>query len=187
MHGSAPSPWVARYLEPARDGQTALDLASGSGRHARLARSREYTVTAVDRDLSRVADLAACSGVTLIQADLEDGTPWPLAGQTFSVVIVTNYLHRPLLPAIVAAVAPSGLLIYETFARGNERYGRPSNPAFLLQPGELLAAVAGHLTPVAFEHATLDNPARIVQRIAAAGHGHPWLDHPPVITGHTPT
>jgi len=183
----APSAWVVRYLHPAQDGQTALDIATGAGRHARHALSLGYAVTALDRDLSRAADLINQPRANLIEADLEDGSPWPLPGQTFHAVIVTNYLHRPLLPAIVGAVAPDGVLIYETFARGNERFGKPSNPHFLLEPGELLQAVHGRLTPVAFEQGTLNEPDRIVQRIAAVGPNHPWRDLPPPITGHTPS
>jgi SAM-dependent methyltransferase len=170
-HPNPPSPWIARFLQRAKPGQTVLDVATGSGRHARLAHALGYTVTAIDRDLSRVAGLANTPSITLIQSDLEDGSPWPLAGLTFDVVITSNYLYRAILPAIVSAVAPAGLLLYETFALGNERYGKPSNPNFLLRPGELLDAVHGHLTPIAYEHVTLDNasgtPSAIVQRIAA--------------------
>jgi SAM-dependent methyltransferase len=188
-HPSLPSPWIVRYLPSARPGATALDLATGSGRHARLAHALGYTVAALDRDLSRVSDLATTPNITLLQADLEDGSSWPLAGQSFDVVITTNYLHRPILADIVASVAPNGLLLYETFAAGNERYGKPANPNFLLRPGELLDAVRGRLTPVAFEHVTLDSsegtPAAIVQRIVAAGPSHPWLSDPPSTTGHT--
>ena len=186
---SSPSPWIVRYLQPARPGATALDVATGSGRHARLAHALGYTVTALDRDLSRVSDLAATPNITLLQSYLEDGALWPLNGQYFDVVIATNYLHRPILADIVASVAPNGLLLYETFAAGNERYGKPSNPNFLLRPGELLEAVRGRLTPVAFEHVTLDSssgtPAAIVQRIVAVGSSHPWLSDPPSTTGHT--
>lgn len=184
---AAPSPWVASYLPAAHTGQTALDVATGSGRHLRLAHGLGYAATGIDRDLSRVADLRSTPQITLIAAGLEDGSPWPLFGRTFNAVIVTNYLHRALLPTLVASVAADGILIYETFARGNERYGKPSNPNFLLEPGELLDAVHGRLTPVAFEHTTLDNPVRIVQRIAAVGPHHPWRDHPPIITGQTPS
>ena len=116
--------------------------------------------------------------VELIEADLEGGSPWPLLGRVFDAVIVTNYLHRPLLPDIVAAVAPRGILIYETFAAGQGRFGRPSNPDFLLRPGELLDAVRDKLIPFAYEQVMLDGP-RIVQRIAAVGPGHPWLKAPP--------
>ena len=179
MTSNAPSPWIARYLASSRPGQTALDVATGSGRHVHHARSLGYRVTAIDRDLSKLSNLAGDPDVSLIQADLEDGSPWPLPGATFNAVIVTNYLHRPLFPALIAAVAPDGLLLYETFAIGNERLGKPSNPNFLLRPGELLEAVRGHLTPVAFQHTTLNNPARIVQRIVAVGPAHPWLDNPP--------
>ena len=188
-HLGTPSPWITRFLQPAQPGATALDVATGSGRHLRFAHSLGYTVTAIDRDLSRVTDLAITRNISLIQADLEDGSPWPLPGQTFSAVIVTNYLHRPILPAIVATVAPNGLLLYETFGLGNERYGKPSNPNFLLAPGELLSAVRGRLTPVAYEHVTLDSPPRtpaaVVQRIVAVGPNHPWLANPPPASGET--
>ena len=185
-----PSLWIARFLPQAQPGATLLDVAAGSGRHARLALHLGYAVTAIDRDVSGVADLVSTPKVTLIQANLENGSPWPLAPHsTFDVVITTNYLHRPILPAIVAAVAPGGILLYETFATGNERYSKPSNPNFLLTPGELLDVVSGSLTPIAFEQVTLDSPqgspAAVVQRIVAAGPNHPWLARPPSTTGHT--
>ena len=108
-----------------------------------------------------------------IAADLEGGGPWPLGGRRFEGVVVTNYLHRPLLPRLVDSLAPGGVLIYETFARGNERFGRPSNPAFLLAPGELLEAVRGRLQIVAYEHGVVARPKpAVVQRLcAAAGDG----------------
>jgi len=120
-------------------------------------------------------------GVTLIAADLEDGRPFPLAGSSFDGVIVANYLWRPIVPDIVGCVARDGMLIYETFAAGNERYGKPRNPEFLLRPGELLTAAAPRLTPVAFEHVTLADPPRVVQRIAAVGPDHFWLNDPPAL------
>ena len=142
-----------------------LDVAAGGGRHARLFLARGHPVTAVDRDTARL-DLTP--GLEIVQADLEDGGPWPFAGRAFAGVMVTNYLHRPLLPALVAAVAPGGALLYETFAAGNERFGKPSNPAFLLRPGELLEAVRGHLRVVAYEDVVVDAPRpAAVQRIAA--------------------
>ena len=105
--------------------------------------------------------------VEVLEADLENG-PWPLLGRSFELVLVTNYLWRPLMAMIVQSVAPGGLLIYETFAAGNERFGRPSNPAFLLKPGELLAAVQGRLEPIAYEHLEVTSPKpAMVQRIAA--------------------
>jgi hypothetical protein len=122
-------------------------------------------VTAVDRDPDQQPD---APGLTKVRADLEAGLAWPLGSQHFDLVVVTNYLHRPILPDIAAAVAPGGLLLYETFALGNERFGKPSNPDFLLLPGELAAAVAGRLEVLAFEEVELGVPRpAVVQRIAA--------------------
>ncbi|MGE0700970.1 MAG: hypothetical protein AB7O57_17870, partial [Hyphomicrobiaceae bacterium] len=118
---------------------------------------------------------AGAPGLELIEADLEDGGPAPFAGRRFDGVIVTNYLWRPLLGSIVEAVADDGLLVYETFALGNERLGRPSRPDFLLRQGELVEAIRGRLLPIAFEHVRLETPARVVQRICAAGPAHRWL------------
>ncbi len=173
------SAWVVRFLHGIPPGGEVLDVACGSGRHLRLALSQGYTVVGIDRDLTGVADLKGRPGVELIQADLETGNPFPLRGRTFAGVIVTNYLWRPILPDIVACVAPDGVLIYETFALGQEKLGRPANPDFLLNPGELVDAVRGRLVPIAYEHATLREPGRIVQRIAAVGQKHPWLKEPP--------
>jgi SAM-dependent methyltransferase len=179
----AASEWVARFLGGIPGGGTVLDVACGSGRHARLALARGYRVVGLDRDLSGVADLLGHPSTEWMAADIESGAPFPLRGRTFDGVIVTNYLWRPILPDIVACVGPGGLLIYETFATGQERYGRPSNPDFLLRPGELIEAVRPRLVPVAYEHATLSGPARIGQRIAAVGRGHPWLSDPPKPSG----
>ena len=145
-----------------------LDLAAGLGRHARLFRARGHRVLAVDRDVSELAPLAGADpGLSLIEADLERA-PWPLPGRRFAGVVVTNYLHRPILPQIVDAVGAEGALIYETFAQGNERYGRPRNPDFLLKPGELLEAVRGQLTVLAYEHGFAERPRpSLRQRIAA--------------------
>ena len=186
-HGAAfHSDWVLRWAQAwrDRDGVTALDLACGSGRHLRLLVGEGATVTGVDRDEAALATLAGLSDrVELIQADLEQG-PWPLADRVFDVVLVTNYLWRPLLPRVVAAVAPGGWLIYETFTDGQQTVGRPARPDFLLRPGELLAAVEG-LRVVAYEdgfietqgHAAEDGAkgetegdavnGRYVQRVAA--------------------
>ena len=138
-------------------------MACGSGRHVRFFAARGHPVTAVDRDAAALAPLSTVAEIVV--ADLESG-PWPLPERRFDAVVVTNYLWRPLWPALRAALADGGLLIYETFARGNERHGRPSRPEFLLQPGELLAAFSG-LRVVAYEDVELDAPPRCVQRLAA--------------------
>jgi SAM-dependent methyltransferase len=180
MHGTeAVSPWVERWGHLVPPGGTVLDVACGHGRHTRFFAQRGCRVTAVDRDEQALASIAGIAQA--VHADIESG-PWPFAGRTFDGVVVTNYLWRALLPAIVAAVAPAGVLVYETFAAGNEAFGKPSRADFLLQPGELLRACAG-LHVVAYEHGRLDGPSRIVQRIAAvrqensaaAGAGQPLL------------
>lgn len=164
-HLDRASPWVARFLALVPAGGKVLDAAAGGGRHTRLALTRGLSATAVDRDVSGLADLPARAEI--VEADLEAG-PWPFAGRRFDGVIVTNYLHRPLLPHLVAAVAEGGALIYETFAQGNEAFGKPSNPNFLLAPGELLEAVRGALTVVAYEHGLVETPRpAVIQRIAA--------------------
>jgi SAM-dependent methyltransferase len=152
-----------------------LDVACGGGRHIALGLEQGLVVTGIDRNLSGVARYAGDPRVTLIEADLEAGAPLPFARDRFSAVIVTNYLWRPILDAIVAAVADDGLLIYETFAVGNEQLGRPSNPDFLLKPAELIGAAPPRLVPIAYEHVRLDAPARVVQRMCAVGPQHPWL------------
>ncbi len=174
-----PSPWVVRFAVGIPAGGSVLDVACGGGRHVRLLLAAGHGVVGVDRDISAVGASDAQSRLELIEADLETGAPPPFADRQFAGVIVTNYLWRPLLPAIVAAVADDGVLIYETFAAGNAAFGRPSNPDFLLQPGELLDAVRGRLIPVAFEHARLGAPSRVVQRLCAVGPSHAWAQ------GHT--
>jgi SAM-dependent methyltransferase len=162
------SPWIERFSSLIPAAGAVLDLACGEGRHARLFLKRGHPVAALDRDTAGVADLAGTPGLEIVQADLEGGRPWPLGERRFAGVVVTNYLHRPILPAIVAAVAPGGALLYETFAAGNERFGRPSNPDFLLKPGELLEAVHGRLTVVAYECLEVAEPRpAVVQRLAA--------------------
>jgi SAM-dependent methyltransferase len=163
MHGTeAVSPWVARWAHLVPAGAAVLDVACGRGRHSRFFTQRGCRVTAVDRDEEALRSLGGVAEV--LHADIENG-PWPLAGRTFGAVIVTNYLWRPLLPAIVDAVAPGGVLLYETFAVGNEAYGKPSRADFLLRPGELPAACVS-LETIAYEHGFLDSPPRVVQRIA---------------------
>jgi SAM-dependent methyltransferase len=167
-HDNVPvSQWVERWLPGIAAGGEVLDLACGSGRHSRLIAAAGRRVCALDRDPVALGLLAGVAGVTAIQADLEQA-PWPLVGRKFDGIVVTNYLHRPLFPWIIDALAPQGLLIYETFAAGNERFGSPSNPAFLLRPGELLEHVARRLRVIAYEdmEVTLPRPA-MVQRICA--------------------
>jgi len=165
-HGpSDASPWVARWAPSIRAGGRVLDVATGGGRHAKFLAAMGFAVDAVDRDLSGFG--AAVANVTLREADIEAG-PWPYEGQRFDAIVVTNYLHRPLLPRFVNALEPGGILIYETFARGNERFGKPSNPDFLLAPGELLEAVRGHLRVLGYEDVVVTEPRpAAVQRIAA--------------------
>ena len=160
---AAASPWLLRWAHLIATGGSVLDVAAGSGRHARWLAGHGFAGTAIDRDAAAMQALAGCAET--IVADIE-GDPWPLDGRSFDAVLVTNYLWRPLLPAIVATTGPGGVLLYETFAAGNESVGRPARPDFLLAPGELLGAVAG-LRIVAYEDGFLDDPDRFVQRIVA--------------------
>ncbi|WOB10282.1 class I SAM-dependent methyltransferase [Piscinibacter gummiphilus] len=159
----AVSPWVQRWSHLLPSGATVLDVACGSGRHVRWFAQRACRVTAVDRDAAAVEPLRSMAEVVV--ADIEDG-PWPFDGRRFDAVVVTNYLWRSLLPTLVGSVAEGGVLIYETFADGNQTVGKPSRPDFLLQPGELLRAANG-LRVVAYEDGFLDAPERFVQRITA--------------------
>lgn len=169
-HGwdSPPSPWILRFLPLIRQGGRVLDLAAGGGRHTRLLRGAGRNVVAVDRDTAILArDFAGDAGVEILTLDLEDGGPWRL-GRGFDGIVVTNYFHRPLFPALIDALAPGGAVLYETFMVGNERFGKPSNPDFLLKPGELLSAFGAALTVIAFEQGIVDQPRpAALQRIAA--------------------
>ncbi len=168
MHQPGASPWVARFAGLVPAGGRVLDVACGGGRHSRFFRERGHPVSVVDRDTSGVADLRDDPNVEILEFDLESGVPWPFAGRTFGGVVVANYLWRPIVADIVGAVAPGGVLLYETFARGNERFGKPSNPEFLLKPGELLDAVRGELRVAAYEDLIVEEPGpKAVQRIAA--------------------
>lgn len=164
---SPPSEWVVRWADRVPAGGRVLDLACGKGRHARYLAVRGYRVDAVDRDPAALAALAGVPGVSTRCADLEGG-PWPYEGQSFAGIVVANYLHRPLFPHLLAGLTPGGVLIYETFATGNERYGRPSNPAFLLEPGELLEVVRGRLRVIAYEDLLVADPRpAVIQRVCA--------------------
>ena len=161
----APSDWVVRWAHLIPAGGRVLDVASGSGRHARWLAERGHAVDAVDRDAAALAKLAAVPGVRILVADIEN-EPWPYVHDDFAGVVVTNYLHRALFPELIAALAPGGVLIYETFAVGNERYGRPSNPEFLLRPGELLELLRGRFRVIAYEDTYVERPKpALVQRV----------------------
>lgn len=167
-----PSGWIEQHLPRAGGPRTLLDVAAGRGRHTALALDRGYSVTALDRATDGLSRFAADPMVRIIEADLEadnaGGPGWPLHGKSFAVVVVTNYLWRPLFPDLLAAVAPGGLLLYETFARGQEMIGRPRNPEFLLGRNELLDLVRPTLDVIAFEDLVDPGPRPAVrQRIAA--------------------
>lgn len=187
MSQSSSSPWVARFASLVEPGAPVLDLAAGSGRHTRLFLERGHPVTAVDRDPAQLRHLAGHAALEVVGADLEgssraqpdspieeNGAPWPLPGRTFGAVVVVNYLWRPLWPRLLAAVAPDGVLIYASFMVGNERFGHPANPDFLLRPGELLDVVRGTLEVVAFEQGAVMVPRPAVrQRLCAVRRGVP--------------
>jgi SAM-dependent methyltransferase len=169
LHGYLPaSAWVTRFSAFIRPGGEMLDLACGRGRHARLFLALGHPVVLVDRDVSGVTDLVGKPAAEVLEKDLEDGTGWPLGNRVFDAVVIANYLHRPLFPCIFGAVAPGGLLIYETFAEGNEKLGRPRKPEYLLRRGELIQLLEPSFQVIAFEDVELKLPrAAVVQRIAA--------------------
>jgi SAM-dependent methyltransferase len=163
-----PSDWVRRFAALVPAGEV-LDLACGYGRHARLFAAAGHPVLAVDRDADALASIVV-EGVATLQADLEDGSPWPFEAKRFSGIVITNYLHRPLFPFIFDSLADDGILLVETFAAGNEQFGKPSNPDFLLAPGELLALTFAYtgakLRVIAYEdgYVELPKPA-MIQRV----------------------
>ena len=162
----APSPWICRWAGLIPSGGRVLDVACGRGRHVRYLRGLGFAVVSVDRDAEALAGLEGVDGVEVRLADIESG-PWPFAQESFDGVIVTNYLYRPLFPHLVSTLRPGGVLIYETFAIGNERFGRPSNPDFLLRPDELLDQVEP-LRVVSFEQGMIAEPKpAAIQRICA--------------------
>ena len=167
LHPEQPSGWVIRFGALIRAGGTVLDLACGAGRHARWLAARGWRVEAVDRDGASLASLYHADGIEPLCVDLE-GAPWPYPGRTWDGIVVTNYLHRPLFPLLQAGLNRGGVLVYETFMIGNERFGRPSNPAFLLRPKELLETFGRELSIVAFEQGEIAAPKpAVVQRLCA--------------------
>lgn len=164
-HGAAEvSPWIERWTHLVEPGARVLDVACGSGRHVRWFVSHLAQVTGVDRDPLAVS--ALCPVARIVVADIEQG-PWPFPGETFDAVIVTNYLWRPLIGTLLASVARGGVLLYETFGHQQPRFGKPTNPAFLLQPLELVRLVDQELHVLAYEDLIVEEPRRHVQRIAA--------------------
>ncbi len=162
------SAWVRRFVPLIRPGGRVLDLAAGAGRHTRLLLDMGFCVTCVDRNIEGLRPFAG-DRCEIRAIDLEAGAPERVLGALglYDGIVVTNYLYRPLFASIAAALMPNGVLIYETFAVGNERFGRPRNPDFLLRRGELIDAFAA-LTVVGFEEGevTLPRPS-VIQRIAA--------------------
>ena len=162
------SAWIEQWSHLVEKGGAVLDVAAGNGRHSRFFASRGHDVLALDRDETALASLAAVQHVSTRCADLENAA-WPLReDEKFAAVVVTNYLHRPLFPFLLDALAPGGVLLYETFAAGNAQFGKPSNPDFLLNPGELLDAVRPRLRVIAYQDGFISAPrASCVQRICA--------------------
>jgi SAM-dependent methyltransferase len=178
MTDQAPSPWVVRFAPLIARGARVLDLAAGQGRHTRFFAARQARVVAADRDPVALAALAAMPGIETRVVDLESAD-WPFAGERFDAIVVVRYLHRALFPHLLAALADDGVVLYETFAAGNAHYGRPANPAFLLEPGELLDFARDRLTVVAFEQGLVAQPQPAVQqRLAAVGRARAW---PPLL------
>ncbi len=160
-----PSSWIAVWAGLVPPDAAVLDVAAGKGRHTQFFAARGHRVTAVDRDVTAIP---ASGTIEAIQADLEDGSSWPLPGRRFGAIVVTNYLHRPLFPVLLDALLPGGILLYETFMEGNERFGKPSRPEFLLKDGELLDLVRGKFSVTAYEARMISQPKMaMVQRIAA--------------------
>jgi SAM-dependent methyltransferase len=166
---ASPSAWVEGFSRLVRPGGRVLDVAAGAGRHCQLFLTAGHPVLALDRDLSPLAWLRHPL-LEKLEVDLAAAGGWPLADQTFDAVVVTNYLWRDILDDIVGAVREDGVLIYETFAEGNERYGHPRRPEFLLRAGELLACVANRLEVIAYGHGFCELPSpRVIQRVIAIG------------------
>lgn len=164
---SEPSLWVKRYAGLIPAGGTVLDIACGNGRHARYLAALGHRVIATDIDGSALENMSALENIETIEIDLENAE-WPFRGTYFDSIVAVNYLHRPLLPALRDALADGGVMIYDTFAAGNEQFGRPHNPDYLLRPGELIEIFHGALNIIAYEHGIEHQPRPAVrQRICA--------------------
>ena len=151
-----PSTWFSRFQPLIAVGGTVLDVAAGGGRHVRFFAEKGHAVTAIDRNSEPLQIFAESHNATIVEADLEDGSPWPLPDATFDAIVVCNYLNRPLFPTLISALKPGGIFLYETFARGNEVYNRPRNPNHLLKSGELLDLTQNDLQVVAYQHGIVE-------------------------------
>jgi SAM-dependent methyltransferase len=172
--GLTPSPWVVRFAALVPSGARLLDLAAGHGRHSLFFAARGARVLAVDRDAVALATFATAAGVETRVVDLETGA-WPFSGERFDAIVAIHYLHRPLFPQLLSALADDGVVLYETFAAGNEAFGKPSNPDFLLTRDELLDLASDRLTVVAFEQGVIEGErTAVVQRLAAVGRARRW-------------
>lgn len=152
-----PADWLRKYQPLINAGGSVLDVAAGGGRHVKLFAEAGHRVTAIDRNIDALSPLAESHGAEIVEADLEDGSPWPLPDRTFDAVVVCNYLYRPLFDKLIGSLAPGGVLIYETFALGNEVYSKPRNPDHLLKSGELLELIRNRLQVVAYRHGIIEN------------------------------
>ena len=168
MNSQDPSNWVSRFAPLIREGGAILDVAAGVGRHGRFFLERGHPVTLLDLETENLQDLSSHPHASIVQKNLEDGSDWPLKDQ-FAAVLVVSYLHRPLTDHLLDALETGGVLIYETFARGNEAFGRPRNPDHLLKSGELLQMVSGRMQVIAYEHGIRENSPLpgVIQRICA--------------------
>ena len=166
----APSQWIVRFASLIKSQGVVLDLACGSGRHAKWLAQQGYQVHALDRDAIATANMQSIDGISITTLDLETTEP-PTFEHSYDGIIVSRYLHRPLMTTLATILKPGGILIYETFMRGNERFGQPSNPNFLLMPDELLNTYSPLLKVIDFEQGEISEPKpAMLQRICAQKH-----------------
>ena len=171
-HEGIPSPWVCHHAQLIHNGGQVLDLACGRGRHAHWLANNNWQVHAVDHDKDAIAGLQHLPNISTLVADLENDS-WPYPDQRFHGIVVSRYLHRPLMPLLIESLHPGGVLIYETFMDGNERFGRPRNPNFLLRSNELLKTFSPHLTVIAYQQGEFQEPGpAVLQRICAVSDRH---------------
>ena len=168
-----PSPWMTRHADLIKAGSSLLDVACGRGRHAKFFARRGARVTAVDRDDAALASFRGFHDIVQERRDLEKD-PWPYAPESFDCIVVCNYLWRPSGNALLATLKPGGLLLYETFMVGNERFGKPSRPEFLLRSSELLYWIEGAFDALAFDQSPEFGAGGVAvamkQKIAATKH-----------------